>query len=402
MASTRRAPEPTRDDLLRRRAAFLNGLAQERATFEHSFITRCLEAHIGAGAYCDINGRPPTVDVLLLSGGGDRGAFGTGFLVGWGEVEGELARPRFDCVTGVSTGALIAPYAFVGTNDAYNEIDTSYRNPGPDWARRRLARGVLGLEESLFDNSGLRRYVKNQLRPDFIAAIAEGNARGRKLLIGTTNADTGFMRPWDVSQFATTVHCDGCRDHITDILMASASIPGAFPPVRIDGDVYIDGGVTMQMFLPCAWRMVHEMEGPVRDLQRAGVPLPEIRLWVVMNAVLNPAPASLTTPKWYSVLQRGLDIAIKSTSVVALRDLQLFAALATHQSGVKVSMRYVSIPDSFVDPDEGSDMFDRGTMTRLSDLGRSLGRDPTSWRTSVPAPESGDTYELERPAAREA
>jgi hypothetical protein len=82
--------------------------------------------------------QPPVIDILVVSGGGDWGAFGAGFLKGWGRVPpGPMARPQFDIVTGVSTGALIAPFAFLGTDDAIERIVQLYRYPKPDWVKQR-------------------------------------------------------------------------------------------------------------------------------------------------------------------------------------------------------------------------------------------------------------------------
>lgn len=387
-------PDLTRAQLLARRADFVRELAAERERFERGLLDRCLQHHEAAERWCEIDGRYPTIDVLMISGGGDRGAFGAGFLRAWGEVTGDLARPRFDCVTGVSTGAMIAPYAFIGTDEAYEQIEGHYREPDPDWGRRRFSRALLTGGEGLLDNSALRRFVRGELTEGFVRALAEGNAEGRKLLIGATNADTGFMRAFDLTGFASPDRCEACVDRITDVITASAAIPGAFPPVQIDGHLYIDGGVTMQLFLPGARRMVDQMQGPIAELNARGVRIPEIRVWVIVNNCLNPEPA-VTLPRWYSILQRGLGIAIKTAGVVALRDLKMFADLATATAGVRMSVRYVAIPDDHVDPPGAHQMFDRAAMNKLADLGREMGRDPASWRTRVPSPESADSYALD-------
>lgn len=360
-------------------------------------MDRCIHKHLTAPDHCEIDGTCPGIDVLMLSGGGDRGAFGSGFLKGWGEVTGHLKRPQFDLVTGVSTGALIAPYAFIGTDDAYAAIDEHYRNPDPGWARRRISRAVLARSGSLFDTRGLKKFIVGQLDNGFIAALADGNAQGRKLLIGTTNAHMGLMRPWDLTDFASTVHCDNCIDHMARVLLASIAIPGAFPPVEIHGDLYVDGGVTMQVFLPGARKMVSGIAGPVEELRAKGVRIPEIRVWVIINNALAPEPASVDN-RWYAILSRSLNTAIRTTAVLALRDLQMFCGLAS-STGVHIQMRYVAIPDDFVDPPTHADMFDKGVMTALSDLGRQMGRDPKSWHDRVPSPESADTYDLQRPSS---
>ena len=121
---------------------------------------------------------PPVIDILVVSGGGDWGAFGAGFLKGWGRVPpGPMARPQFDIVTGVSTGALIAPFAFLGTDDAIERIVQLYRHPKPDWVKHRGI-PVLPAEQHLVRRSaGARaRNARADRRPDDHTA---GRGRGR-------------------------------------------------------------------------------------------------------------------------------------------------------------------------------------------------------------------------------
>ena len=105
-------------------------------------------------------------DLLVLSGGGAFGAFGAGFLQGWGEVtDEEFARPEFDVVSGISTGALIAPFAFIGSDTAYETIVEHYRNPARDWVRSRGMIPYLPRNESLYDASGLRAHLRATITP---------------------------------------------------------------------------------------------------------------------------------------------------------------------------------------------------------------------------------------------
>ena len=111
--------EPSRDELLARRSTFVEGVAADRVHFERQIFNRILRKGEACSAAVAGSGGGPTVDVLMLSGGGDKGAFGAGFLKAWGEVTGPMRRPEsFDCVTGVSTGSLISPFAFIGTPEA--------------------------------------------------------------------------------------------------------------------------------------------------------------------------------------------------------------------------------------------------------------------------------------------
>ena len=389
-----RPPAP-RDDLLARRARFLDEIAKERERFEQRLIDRCRHVHLLSETQCRLDRLDPTIDVLMLSGGGDRGAFGAGFLNGWGEVRGQLARPDFDCVTGVSTGALIAPYAFIGTDESYADVLRHYANPDPGWARRNLSRALILRSDALFDNSALRSFIRAQLSEPFIAQIADAAKEGRALLIGTTAAEMGLMRVFDITHNAATVQTDACVQRMADVITASIAIPGVFPPVEIHGELYVDGGVTMQVFLPGARRLAFGDVGLAEHIKEQGLRVPTIRVWAIVNNALNPEPTT-TQPRWFDLLQRSLTIASKTANVIALRDLQHFADVTTHKVGVPMVFRYVAIPDSYSD-EPGSDMFDQRNMSRLAELGVEMGRNPESWRATVPAPESADTYELEFP-----
>ena len=127
------------------------------------------------------SGKPQSYDLLILSGGGAFGAFGAGFLEGWGTIENpEFARPHFDAVSGISTGAMIAPYAFVGTSEAYETIVGFYENPGDRWVKRRGFIPYLPGNVSLFDVSDLHEQIRSAVTPELIGELDE-LARGAKM-----------------------------------------------------------------------------------------------------------------------------------------------------------------------------------------------------------------------------
>ena len=130
-------PDRTLEDLVAARRADDAARAAELARLREKFMAR-IEAK-AAAAKGAAGTTPPTIDVLVISGGGDWGAFGAGVLKGWGRVRGEMARPQFDIVTGVSTGALIAPFAFLGDDPSIDRIVHLYRNPHKDVAVSRIA-----------------------------------------------------------------------------------------------------------------------------------------------------------------------------------------------------------------------------------------------------------------------
>lgn len=190
-------------------------------------------------------------DYLAISGGGANGAFGAGFLKGWSKRGN---RPEFEVVTGVSTGALAAPFIFLGTK--YDtELEKIYTVYGDrDIMRSRGIFGVFG--SALYDNAPLRALISNHVTDDVVDAMAAEYRMGRRLLVQTTNIDAQRPVVWDISAISASQRQDR-RDLIVNILLASASIPAVFPPVRLpvhtaNGEVYeelhVDGGVSAQVF----------------------------------------------------------------------------------------------------------------------------------------------------------
>lgn len=196
---------------------------------------------------------PGSGKYLSLSGGGDNGAFGAGLLVGWSQ-RGD--RPKFDLVTGVSTGALLAPFAYLG--EEYDPVLTYvYTQTTPDqiYKMRWLLSALTN--ESIADTTPLYDLIAKYVDADFMRRIAhEHQVNGRWLLIGTTNIDAGLPVVWNMGKVAT-IGTPEALDLFRKIMLASASIPGAFPPmmfdVAIDGtsyhEMHVDGGVSAQVFL---------------------------------------------------------------------------------------------------------------------------------------------------------
>ncbi len=194
------------------------------------------------------------IHYLSISGGAGDGAFGAGFLNGW---TASGTRPSFDVVTGISTGALIAPFAYLGAafdeelRQAYTTLSTKDVEDG-----EQALPAVLGLSDSLTSDHGLAAIIDRHITPALVEAIGREYRKGRMLLIGTTNLDAQRPAIWDIGAIAATGRPEAI-DLIRKIILASAAIPGLFPPVRLkvaaDGKTYdewhVDGGVTRQVFL---------------------------------------------------------------------------------------------------------------------------------------------------------
>jgi predicted acylesterase/phospholipase RssA len=194
----------------------------------------------------------PELQLLAVSGGGENGAFGAGVLNGWSDFG---KRPVFELVTGVSTGALTAPFAYLGSSydpqlkAVYTELDAS---------RVLEERGITAAlwNDAMADNSPLFKTISHYLDDAMLAALAKSYDEGRLLLIGTSDIDAQQPVIWNIGAIAKSGH-PRALDTIRRILLASAAIPGAFPPtlfdVTVDGvayqEMHVDGGAFAQTFL---------------------------------------------------------------------------------------------------------------------------------------------------------
>jgi hypothetical protein len=196
---------------------------------------------------------PPERNVLVLSGGGSYGAYSAGVLYGWTKAG---TRPTFDVVTGVSTGALIAPLAFIGPDydEPLRKVYTSLRS-NDIFRIRKTVRTLLLATDSLADNTPLSHIIEEYITPEVLRRVAEGHAAGRRLYVGTTELESRRPVYWDMGQIA----CRGTPEALQlfrHILLASSAIPGFFPPVRIpvtvDGqpleELHTDGSVSNALF----------------------------------------------------------------------------------------------------------------------------------------------------------
>jgi len=188
-----------------------------------------------------------TKSYLALSGGGADGAYGVGVLNG---LSAAGTRPAFSVVSGVSTGGLIAPFAFLGRqyDDTLRELYTSgiAESLLDDPSVMRVLFG-----SGLFCNTRLRELVARYVGPEILAQVARENARGRKLLVVTTDLDTQRTSIWDMGRIAAVGTPEALK-LFRDVMAASASIPLVFPPILIEAEgqghrfqeMHVDGGVT--------------------------------------------------------------------------------------------------------------------------------------------------------------
>jgi hypothetical protein len=338
----------------------------------HETITGLLTRADRAARSSAADGEPPTLNFLALSGGGDKGAFGAGFLVGWGTAtDPKWRRPEFDAVTGVSTGALLAPFAFIGTDESCRLVENFYRNPKDTWIRDRGTLFFLPWHPSFMTIPGLEEDIRAVIDDKLIKSLAAGSEAGRVLGVSATNLDLGRQRLWNLGLEARMGH----RERVVRMLMASAAIPAVFPPVQIDEFVYGDGGVTANVLLrldaadPESFLMRWLREYP-------GVPLPRIRYWIIVNNQLQHVPKAVELA-WPSIISPSLAVSIRQATIAEIRWLAAQADYIDAVLKTNIEVRVVAIPDHWRPPVRGD--FQKETMESLSDVGRRMGADPGAW-----------------------
>lgn len=327
-----------------------------------------------------------TIDALMLSSGGQFGAFGVGVLEGWGEVaSGELMRPRFDIVTGVSTGALIAPFALSGTDYSMARISDLYREADDRLAVIRGMLFFLPSRDSFLDNAPLRERITAEMDLETIADVTEAHAEHRLLLVGAVNLDLGRFRIWDMGELATTASESGDPEPFQQAMLSSASIPAAFPPVKIGGMLYADGAAATATFLGLDRGAFVDVMTAYRTRHPAEPP-PRCRMWAIVNGRLDQ-PSQLVERAWVSIAARSVSVLTMYSLRTTLRQMQLGAELLSAETGSAVEFRYIAIPSDVELPEPRSRLFDQELMAKVHAIGHALGADPNSWKRDAIAPD---------------
>lgn len=317
---------------------------------------------------------PPAV-FLAVSGGGDYGAFGAGVLNGW-TAHGD--RPEFKGVTGISTGALIAPMAFLGSGyddaliDAYTKITQK-----DIFESRGLITGIFS--DALADTVPMSRLIERYVTPEFFEAIGAEYAKGRLLLVGTTNLDARRPIIWNMTAIAAS-KAPGAIELFRKVLLASAAVPGAFPPVMIDVEIdgeryqemHVDGGAMAQVFLYPPSLKVGQMSAAI-GMHR------ERKVYIIRNGRIDP--------DWADVERRTFSIASRAISSLihnqGLGDLYRIY-LATQRDEVDYNLAFIG-PD-FTEKHDAE--FDPAFMHALYDYGYALAERGYPWSKTPPGLEA--------------
>jgi predicted acylesterase/phospholipase RssA len=310
---------------------------------------------------------------LAISGGGPNGAFGAGLLNGW-TATGK--RPVFKIVTGVSTGALMAPFAFLGP-----PYDAALREFYTTTSTRNIFR-VLSIipqllaGDSLADSGPLASLIEQHVDAELLARVADAHRRGRRLYVGTVDLDAQRFVVWNMGLIAASGRPEA-PDLFRKVMLASASVPIAFPPVFFEveaggrgyDEMHVDGAVAARVFLT----------GGVFDLAtirtRGGRGPGREHIYVIHNGQLPPM-AEQTPRSLRGIATRTLQAASRGGVVGDLFRIHT-VAVAT-----RASFYWITIPDGI--GIEGSEVFDPVVMGRLYDLGYSKGAEGPPWVTGPP------------------
>lgn len=316
-------------------------------------------------------GRPstplPPAYFLAVSGGGDNGAFGAGLLNGWTQTG---TRPEFVMVTGVSTGALIAPFAFLGSAQD-DKLRDLYTTMTPDRIFRRRGLTAALFNDAMADTSPLAEMISKYADQQMLDDVAREYEKGRMLMIGTTDLDAQRPVIWNIGALAASRH-PKALDLFHKILRASAAIPGAFQPVLIDVEVdghkfqemHVDGGAIAQLFLYPPSIQVGQL-----GLKR------ERHAYVIRNARLDPDHAMID--------RRTITIAGRAISTMLAASGHndvLRTYFITQRDGVGYDLAYIG--SDFVAAKEGE--FDKAYMQALFDYGLREARQGRAWHKVPP------------------
>jgi predicted acylesterase/phospholipase RssA len=319
-------------------------------------------------------GAEPTIEMLAISGGGEDGAFGAGLLNGWSEAGN---RPQFGLVTGVSTGALTAPFAFLGQRyDAALKSVYTDITPSDVLETRYLLNAAL-FEDALADSAPLFRTISRHLNEAMLADIAEVYQQGRLLLVGTSDIDAQLPVAWNIGAIAASGH-PRALDLVRRLLLASAAVPGAFPPVMIDvtldgnsyQEMHVDGGAFTQVFL-----YPRSVTSQRRALLRRGEHVQAARAFVIRNGRVTPNPAK-TDRQTLKIAQRAIASMISSSGY---SDVARILQTARED---RVEFKLAAIGPDF--PYEPKVPFEQAYMRKLFAHAFDLARGGFLWLRDIP------------------
>jgi hypothetical protein len=315
---------------------------------------------------------PAPIEILCLSGGGQNGAFGAGFLKGWRE-NAALPRPRFDVVTGVSTGALIATFAFLGEPGDDAVLEHLYTTTSKRQVLSKRPDLALLFSNSTYTAGPLRALIDRTITPDVIDRVQAAAHEGRKLVVATVNMDFGGVRTWDLTSLAEE-QGRGCLALYKKILLAAVAVPILVPPVFIEGRMHMDAGTREQVFIRNFTRDLGRQMRVARAQGRAASG-PD-RCFVIVNGKIG-VPVECVENCALPIAMRSVQLLLDEAMVGSLFRIHAFAEAENMSFGI------VRIPDA-VHTDPDSHAFNLRTMRCLFEVGYAMGRAGNPWESEPP------------------
>jgi len=319
------------------------------------------------------NNPDSTIDILAISGGGSKGAYGIGVLNGWSD-SGDS--PNFRLVTGISTGALIAPYAFLG-GEYLDIIAEFYTNVSDEDVYKEKSLLNIIFSDSATSSIPLQNLLKKNVNEELLQKVAEEHKKGRRLFIGTTNLDAKRLVIWNMGYIAA-IGGEKALELFQKVMLASASVPVAFPPVYFsvekNGIVYdemhVDGGAIVQVFFYGA--MLDVQEG----LDILGiVDKPRVRLFIVRNSITEPEYKTIK-PRIVDIASTSLQSLIITEGIGDLYRIYMYA----ERDGIEYNL--ASLPYDYSYKSKGS--FDPDEMKMLYEMGYEKGKNGYPWEKYPP------------------
>ena len=330
-----------------------------------------------------------TYSVLAISSGAENGAYGAGLLKGWSQSG---SRPVFKAVTGISTGAIIATFAFLGSDydQMLEELYTTY-------STKDLVSPKMIFGDSLVSNRPLEHLIEKYFDKQILQEIAKEYYKGRRLYIGTTNLDTQQLVVWNMGKIASLGN-DKALVLFRKVILSSAAFPGAFPPVffqveangKIYDEMHTDGGVTKQVFLPYDGLQILKKAAEINRENNINLSKLRYKIYIIRNNYVDPIWKEVPD-KLISITWRAVDTMLKAQS-----NGDIYQLYALTKTGIG-DFNLACIPAGYTS--NGKEAFDPVEMKKLFDLGFKEASKGYPWRKTPLGVEEAEKEDKEIPCS---
>jgi hypothetical protein len=326
---------------------------------------------------------------LLISAGGQNGAYAAGFLRGW-ENRTQPGMPHFDLVTGVATSALQAPFALLGTQVALDRGAALYRSDAVELSPAPEFWGPLQRANEFKDTRAYDDLVASLLDPPLQAELFHEFQDKRSVAIATTDFDLGAQRVWELGRELGDTESGMVRTRA--LLAASASVPGVFAPVMIDRHVHASGDVSSSLLMPLQFDDFRALTARLRAL---GVSESvQVRLWVIFNGFANAAEARVDPASRLEMAERSHVLLFRANQAQQIEKLiDLTRAVDRGVRGLRMELRVTMIPPELAEEPGADASYNSAWMLRLEQFGYERARSESAWDTVVIPRDREDRYD---------